>query len=180
MVDELRGKTAKGAATDTTLESSQNQSAADSLRAGREHAVDEAKAMMRDAAESQKKRAADGLGEVAQALHETARHLGPSDSSVTARYADMAAEQVERMAQFLRSSDWKDMAGDAERFARRQPALFLGGAMAAGFVLARFLKSSGEATATRVPKAAEASATSAYSGTGAPSSPYATPPAGDI
>ena len=34
--------------------------------------------------------------------------------------------------------------GDAEEFARRQPAVFIGAGVAVGFVLARFLKSSSE------------------------------------
>jgi hypothetical protein len=115
----------------------------ESLLAGRDQALNEARARMLEAAETQKRRAADSLGEVAQALHQTARNIGPTDSNVTARYADLAADQVERLAQFLRTSQWQDMVGDAENFARRQPALFLGGAAFAGFILARFLKSSG-------------------------------------
>jgi hypothetical protein len=57
---------------------------------------------------------------------------------------DRAAEQVSRASDYLSDSDVKDLLHDLEGFARRRPAAFVGGSLAAGFVLARFFKSSGE------------------------------------
>ncbi|HSV28324.1 MAG TPA: hypothetical protein VLL76_02160, partial [Candidatus Omnitrophota bacterium] len=54
-----------------------------------------------------------------------------------------AAEQLDRVSNYLRQSDWNDILVGAENFARRQPYWFVGGAVAAGFLMARFLKSSG-------------------------------------
>jgi hypothetical protein len=44
----------------------------------------------------------------------------------------------------MREKDPAEMVHDAERFARRNPTAFVGGAFVLGLALARFLKSSGE------------------------------------
>jgi hypothetical protein len=61
-----------------------------------------------------------------------------------AELMDRAAEQVDRASDYLYENEVKDLVRDLEGFARRRPALFVGGSLAAGFLLARFLKSSGE------------------------------------
>jgi len=53
---------------------------------------------------------------------------------------------LERLSGTLRNKDLDGMVRDAESFARRQPLVFFGAAMAAGFLAVRFLKSSSEAT----------------------------------
>jgi hypothetical protein len=96
--------------------------------------------------DSQKDQAADGLGSVAQALRQTGDHLREQDQAATVQgYIASAAGQVERFADYLRSTDVSQMVNKAEQFARRQPALFLGGAFVLGLLGARFLKSSGQA-----------------------------------
>src|SRR3546814_8495932 len=58
-------------------------------------------------------------------------------------YADQAARGREGFAQTLREKDLDGLVEDVGDFARRQPALFLGGAVALGFAMSRFLKTSG-------------------------------------
>jgi hypothetical protein len=58
------------------------------------------------------------------------------------QYLSSAADQVDRLSHYLRSTDLRQMAEGVERFARRQPAIFIGGAFALGLLGARFLKSS--------------------------------------
>lgn len=94
--------------------------------------------------ENQKEQATGGIGSMAQAFRQTGRHLREQDQGAVAGYADRAAEQIEHVAGYLRERDMRDLAGDVERFARREPALFLGGAFALGLFAARFLKSSGQ------------------------------------
>ena len=60
------------------------------------------------------------------------------------RYTDQAADGVDRMARSLRDQDLETTLHQAEDFARWQPAVFMGGAVALGFMLSRFLKSSAE------------------------------------
>jgi HSP20 family molecular chaperone IbpA len=55
-----------------------------------------------------------------------------------------AADGLERIAERVREQDFSALWYQVESFARRQPGLFLGGAFAAGFALARFVKSATE------------------------------------
>jgi hypothetical protein len=69
--------------------------------------------------------------------------------AVTSSVCDLlegAAERVDRASDYLRQHELKDLLRDLEGLARRRPAAFLAGGVAAGFVLARFFKSSGERT----------------------------------
>ncbi|HJR60568.1 MAG TPA: hypothetical protein VJ813_14250 [Vicinamibacterales bacterium] len=92
--------------------------------------------------DTQKNRATDGLGSVAQAVRQTTQHLRNEQHDTVARYAEQAADQIERFSQRLREKDVGELMNDAQRLARRQPAMFVGGAFALGLVGARFLKSS--------------------------------------
>jgi ElaB/YqjD/DUF883 family membrane-anchored ribosome-binding protein len=58
------------------------------------------------------------------------------------QYANTAAEKLESVARYFDNKDLKAIARDAESFARRNPAIFLGGAFALGILAARFFKSS--------------------------------------
>jgi len=77
------------------------------------------------------------------------QHLRKGDQAFVADYVDQAAGQIERFAGYLENRSVDELMYDAERFARRQPAMFLGGAFVLGVLAARFLKSSAAATAPR-------------------------------
>jgi hypothetical protein len=109
--------------------------------------VEGAKARATDAIDERKGTAAQGLGTVAQALREAADKLGEGETGPLGSYADSAAEQVDKVARYLREKDLQTMARDAQTFARRHPEVFLGGAFLAGIFAARFLKSSSPRTA---------------------------------
>jgi hypothetical protein len=91
---------------------------------------------------TQKTKATDGLGSVAQAVRQTTQHLREGQHDTVARYAEQAADQIERLSQQLRNKDVGELMNNAQQLARRQPALFVGGAFALGLLSARFLKSS--------------------------------------
>lgn len=91
---------------------------------------------------TQKESAAQSLTGVAQALRQTGKQLQGQDQMGVTGYIDQAADQVERLSHYLQDNDLGRLVGDVERFARRQPALFLGGAFLAGLFGARFLKAS--------------------------------------
>lgn len=100
--------------------------------------------------ENQKQKAAENLHSVAEAMRQSGQQLREQDQAQMAvQYTDKAAEQIEHFANYLRSKDVNELMNDAERFARRQPELFLGGAFALGLLAARFLKSSSQQTAQR-------------------------------
>src|SRR5215216_4859667 len=96
----------------------------------------------------QKETAAAGLSSVADAVRQVGQNLrgqGEEQSPVVqyaAQYGDKAAEQIERLTEYLRRHDAGQLVREVEGFARRQPALFLGGAFLLGLAGARFLKSS--------------------------------------
>ncbi len=93
---------------------------------------------------TRQQRAAQQLDSVAQALRHTGQQLREQDNASFGEYADRAAEQVERVSGYLREKDPDQLISEAENLARRQPALFLGGAFALGLLGARFLKSSAQ------------------------------------
>lgn len=91
---------------------------------------------------TQKTRATDALGSVAAAIRQSSQPLRDSNQATLADYAGKAADQLEQFSTRLRERDLTELMDDAKRFARRQPAIFVGAAFAAGVLAARFLKSS--------------------------------------
>jgi hypothetical protein len=78
---------------------------------------------------------------VAVALRRTAEGLRDEGQGPFAKYAERLADGIGRISSSLREQDFRGLYRKAEDFARREPALFIGGALALGFVAARFLKS---------------------------------------
>lgn len=91
---------------------------------------------------SQKDRALDGVGGVTQAIRQTTQTLRDQQHDTIARYVEQVIGQVDRVTQNLRQKDVGELLVDAQRLARRQPAIFVGGAFALGLFAARLLKSS--------------------------------------
>jgi hypothetical protein len=91
----------------------------------------------------QKEVAADHIEGVAKVLHETVGQLRQKSPGAVTDYAERAVEGLDSVANALRERDMRDLVGQVEDFARRQPVLFIAGSVAIGFALARFLKSSG-------------------------------------
>ena len=116
---------------------------ADPLRAGRELGV----AFVLD---GRIRRAAERIRVTIQLLNvrdETTAWAGQFDeqgNQVVADYIKRAADGLERFSGAMRDRDLSSLMGDAEDFARRQPAVFIGAGVAVGFLLARFLRSSSE------------------------------------
>lgn len=92
--------------------------------------------------DQQKHRAADSLGSVASALHQTGDNLQNGDQDAIGQYAHRAADTVDQFAQQLRDKNVDQLFSEAEQFARREPELFLGGAVLLGLLASRFLKAS--------------------------------------
>ena len=92
----------------------------------------------------QKERATDGLTRLAQAVRQSTQSLRDHQQGTVAQYVDRAADRIEEFSTRLRDRDLGELVRDAERFARRQPAVFIGAAFAAGVLAARFLKSSAD------------------------------------
>ncbi|MCR6631081.1 MAG: hypothetical protein NVV74_14110 [Magnetospirillum sp.] len=115
------------------------RSASNTIRAGGERALADAKTKMLDAAEAQRQRAVEAVRGMAGALHRAAGDLKMENESM-GRYTDMAADRLDQFAGYLRGSTLSDVLEEAEGLARRQPAWCIGGAMAVGFLVARAIK----------------------------------------
>ena len=93
---------------------------------------------------TQKHQGAQRMMPIQAALRETSQQLRSQGQGSVAHYADNAADQVERFSRYLRENEVDQILDEARSFARRRPALFVGGAVAVGFFASRFLKSSSE------------------------------------
>jgi hypothetical protein len=91
-----------------------------------------------------KDRATDGLGSVSQAVRQSTKHLRDNKQDAIAQYVEKAADQIDRFSTQLKNRDVNELVNEVQRFARRQPALFVGSAFAIGVIGARFLKSSAD------------------------------------
>lgn len=99
----------------------------------------EAKGAAREKIGEQQRAAATGVGDFARALRDAAHRSGDG-RTLSARAAEMAAERLERLSDNLNKRDLDSVVRDAESFARREPLLFFGAAIAAGFIAMRLLK----------------------------------------
>ncbi len=91
---------------------------------------------------AQKDRTTDGIGSVVSAVRQSTQQLRDQRHETIAEYVEQAAAQLERFSSTLKEKNVGQLLDDAQRFARRNPALFVGGAFAAGLLSARFFKSS--------------------------------------
>lgn len=94
--------------------------------------------------ESQKQRATEGLGRVAQAVRGTGDQLRGQEHSSFAEYVDKAAEQIERVSRRIEEKEVGELVDDVRRAARRHTAAVAGSAFVLGLLTARFLKSSAD------------------------------------
>lgn len=117
---------------------------ADQMRHEAHRLTEEAKSRGRSLLDGQKNAAAAEIEGMANALRTTAQQLSEQEQPSTAHYVYRASETLVRMADTLRDRDFGALIRQTEDFARHQPGIFLGGAVATGFLLSRFLKSSAE------------------------------------
>lgn len=97
---------------------------------------------------AQQERAVDTLETVALLLQQAGEHARKEEKATVAEYTDRAAEQVERLSDAIRDREADQLITETKQFAQRQPGLFVGGALAAGFLATRFLRSSAQPQAS--------------------------------
>lgn len=115
-------------------------SAQQQTRALWQDAKDGARSML----DEQKRSATSGICDLADALRTSARHLSGKEQAAVARLAQSAADGLDQLSGALERRDLDGWVREAEAFARRRPIAFFGAAVAAGFLAARFLKSSSQ------------------------------------
>lgn len=90
--------------------------------------------------DAQKEQAAGQLNAIRSALHESSESFRRHDQGGLASTIDTIADRVERVTHSLRDKSIDELLHDVEDYARREPALFLGGGLLVGLLGARFLK----------------------------------------
>jgi len=131
---------AKGAARDVADEAREIGSSVKSEALGVVSAVRQGLA---DKAEEQKDGVADRIGAIADRAHSTADELRDREAWL-AGLIDRGARELDGFADAVRHRDITTIWGSLESFGRRQPALFMGAAVAAGFALTRLVRASME------------------------------------
>lgn len=104
-------------------------------------AAEEVRSQARAFVEQQKATGAEQIGDVADAMKSAANDL-QGKMPLAADYVEDVAERLDAVASTLRERSVDEMVGKVRDFARKQPAMFFAGAVATGFALSRFLKSS--------------------------------------
>lgn len=108
-------------------------------RARAEEKAQEARSFAYDQAREHQAQAATRVSNVASAMRAAGRDLSERDEPM-AEYADLAGDKVDDFARYLSERDPEQLVMQAEAGARDNPALFIGGAFALGFLGGRFLK----------------------------------------
>ena len=99
-----------------------------------------AKGKVEGAVTERKSLGADYMESLAQATSRAANEF-ELELPQAAHYIRQAAEQIQGVADTVREKDVRQLVGEVQDFARRQPTLFFGGAVLLGFAALRFLKS---------------------------------------
>lgn len=97
-------------------------------------------------AEQQKEAGARQLGSIAGAVHAAADQL-EQQLPGAAGYIHGAAERIDHVASDLRNRNISDIAGSIRHLGQERPLALFGGAVLAGFVMTRFLKSAQDSDA---------------------------------
>ena len=87
-------------------------------------------------AQAQKETLAERLEDVAQAVHRSGEQLEGHQDWI-ASVVERGATELSALASTMRTNDLQGLMGSLQDLARRQPALFAGASLAAGFALAR-------------------------------------------
>jgi hypothetical protein len=100
----------------------------------------DAKEQAREQYDRQKGVALGELDSLASALRRAGNELG-DEHGMSSRVVTTVADRIQTFSRSLDGKDLDRVVRDVELFARRNPAAFLGGAVALGFLASRFLKS---------------------------------------
>lgn len=124
---------------------------------------DQAGAKAREYAEQGKAKATETLDGVSRFFDDTARALDDQLGPELGNYVHRAADAVAGFTDVLKQKDVEELLDDAREAVRRNPALAIGAAAAAGFVLMRLIKSaspqetaSSKSTASKPPRTGKA------------------------
>jgi len=109
-------------------------------------AVSQVKSRLADATEERKSQATGALEALGRTLRQAGDNLRQEGLDPVGDLGMRAADQVDRMADYLRRQDMDGLLRDVQRAARNHPEVFLGGALLCGILVGRFVRSSTPST----------------------------------
>lgn len=121
--------------------------AGEKIKSVTKNLASEAKERGKGVVAEQIRHVAEPVHDIARAMHSTADTLENQNSQQLSQYAHLAADRIDEFATRLESGDIDEFIGRMSDYARQHPAVFIGSAVAAGFAISRFLKSSQQHTA---------------------------------
>lgn len=111
--------------------------------------MDQARTQINSQLCAQKDQLAGTIEGIADAVRSTGQQLNRGEQANLTPYVTRAAEMIEGVGGYLRQNELEDIVADVESAMRRNPGVFIGAAVAIGFLTARFLKSSGDQAGCR-------------------------------
>jgi hypothetical protein len=136
------GTTTGAASGGSSQVSQQAGQVADQVKQSASQVTDQAKQTATSQLAQRKDQTAQGLNMVSSSVRQMGDNLRKNDqTSSYAQYVDKAADQIDRFSSYLQNREPRQIMSEAEDWARRNPALVLGGALALGLLGSRFLKS---------------------------------------
>jgi hypothetical protein len=108
---------------------------------GREF-IDTAKEQAAGYVDQRKDEVAQSVASLAQSLRDACKQF--DDRPNIRAFTDSAADGLEHFAESIRSRSFNEIFEDVEAVVRRRPGAVAGASLAAGFLLARFIKASAE------------------------------------
>jgi hypothetical protein len=112
----------------------------DKLGQAASNLADQASRTAEAKASSTMQKASDTLQQFAEAVRGAGDGMREQQPAI-AGAADTAAQRVEEFSSYLREHDAREVLETVQREARRQPALVIGGGLALGLLVGRFLRS---------------------------------------
>ncbi|WP_454883920.1 hypothetical protein [Sphingomonas oryzagri] len=142
--------------TDHVIPGAQNSSTREKMKADAADFRDKASARAadlrgqasdkaREYADEGKARASAGLDSVAKMISDSATTIDDKLGGAYGDYARKAGDAVAGFSASLRDKDVEELFDDARDLVRRSPAIAIGAAAAAGFVIARIVKAGSDA-----------------------------------
>jgi hypothetical protein len=108
-------------------------------------AAQQAKGKLGEQVDQRSTQAGQQVGTMAEDVRSVAQELRTQGKDTPARYAEQAADRVQRAGRWLEQSDGDQLLRDVEDFARRNPWAVAAGGLVLGLAASRMLKaSSGE------------------------------------
>ncbi len=106
------------------------------------HFLDSAREQATNYVDRRKDDAAQSVADLAQSLRDACKQF-EGRPNITA-FVDSAAGGLDQLAETIRERSFNEIFGDVEEAVRRRPATVAAATMVAGFLVARFIKSSAE------------------------------------